>query len=265
MSGNNLLTLCLNTAEGRVQFLLIEGELLCAQDWLARRGAAELLAPALAEACARLGRKAADIRRIACVAGPGSFTGLRLGLATAAGLARATNAKQVGLDYLQCLAASVLLQAGESVLVAVQARQGMYYQGLYVSDGFLPHRVGQIQLIEPSGPDITNAANATNAASPNFIIGSAVTQAPVVFGARYPGSRVLPGLNQPNLQALLCLCAAIELGGQTSDIEPIYLRECDAVENLDAIALAKGLDPARERARLNELLVDKQFTASGDF
>ena len=50
------LTLILNTAEKRIQFLLCrDGAVLCAQDWLARRGGTELLAPALHFALKNLG------------------------------------------------------------------------------------------------------------------------------------------------------------------------------------------------------------------
>lgn len=78
--------------------------LLCAHDWHAPSQGAELLAPALAHAFERLSIRPGDIGRIACVRGPGSFTGLRLVLATAAGLARTTGALQGGIDYLTLLA-----------------------------------------------------------------------------------------------------------------------------------------------------------------
>lgn len=80
--------------------------LLCAQTWHAPSQGAELLAPALTGALARHKLTVRDIRRIACVRGPGSFTGLRLALATAAGLSRTTGALQAGIDYLPLLAHS---------------------------------------------------------------------------------------------------------------------------------------------------------------
>ena len=106
--------LVLNAAEGLLQIIIARREAdgthtsLCAQAWHAPTQAAELLAPALADAFRRLRISPHDIGRIAAVRGPGSFTGLRLVLATASGLTRATGALQAGLDYLPLLAASAL-------------------------------------------------------------------------------------------------------------------------------------------------------------
>ena len=102
-------TLIMNASEGRIQFVLEqEGSLACAQEWSAPSKGTELLTPALADAFQRLGIMPSDISRIACVAGPGSFTGLRLALTTAAAFRRATGAAVAPLNALQVLAASVL-------------------------------------------------------------------------------------------------------------------------------------------------------------
>ncbi|MDR2488302.1 MAG: tRNA (adenosine(37)-N6)-threonylcarbamoyltransferase complex dimerization subunit type 1 TsaB [Desulfovibrio sp.] len=106
--------LCLNAAEGLLQLLIARQEtedpevlrLLCVEAWHAPSQGVELLIPALADALGRLRLVVGDIGRIACVRGPGSFTGLRLVLATAAGLARATGALQAGIEYLPLLAYS---------------------------------------------------------------------------------------------------------------------------------------------------------------
>ncbi|RXF77984.1 tRNA (adenosine(37)-N6)-threonylcarbamoyltransferase complex dimerization subunit type 1 TsaB, partial [Desulfovibrio sp. DS-1] len=103
--GVGAITLALNAAESRVQVAaLSDGETLFAQEWHVPSQGTELLAPALADAFARMRLSLADVRRIACVQGPGSFTGLRLVLSTAAGMARALGAEQAGLSYTQLLA-----------------------------------------------------------------------------------------------------------------------------------------------------------------
>lgn len=130
--------LVLNAAEGRIQTVVAcpVGELerygtpapstdpdrdggyvvRCAQSWHAPSQGAELLTPILRELCARLRITPADIGKIAVVRGPGSFTGLRLALATASGLARATGAVLTGIDYLPLLAASAMWRMGPAAV-----------------------------------------------------------------------------------------------------------------------------------------------------
>lgn len=246
------LALILNTAEKRVQFALCEnGSLLCCQDWLAQRGGTELLTPALREACARLGATPADIRRIACTAGPGNFTGLRIGLTTASGLARAVNAKQAGLNYLQCLAANAPARAGEEVLVLTNARKGLAYGARFTADeNGVPQPKGRIFLLPlpplPEGTDL---------GSPDFVIGSALVSNLACLKAALPeSSRLLVKDASPSPAALALMESSIDWDAQDgSDIAPLYMRECDAVENLDAIARAQGRTPALVHEELERL------------
>ena len=82
------------------------------QEWRLPSQGTELLAPALRDVAARLGITMAQISHIACVTGPGSFTGIRLTTTSAGGLAMATGALMGGLSYLPLLAlnASTVLQ-----------------------------------------------------------------------------------------------------------------------------------------------------------
>lgn len=258
------LTLTLNTAAKRIQFVLSrDGVMLCAQDWLTRNDGTELLATALDQACRQLGCAARDIERIACVAGPGSFTGIRLALATASGLARANGARQAGLDYLQCLATTVLANPGERIGVLVPARRGWMYSGDYVADeAGLPRLQESIVLLpEPGGVgdlDCFNRAPHADFLVPDYLVGAAVTTHRAFFEAVFPfGTRFLPArYDTPSPAALLALTEAVDWTADATlrDVEPLYMRECDAVDNLDAIARARGEDPAHAHAELERLL-----------
>jgi tRNA threonylcarbamoyladenosine biosynthesis protein TsaB len=69
-----------------------------------------------------------EIDRVAVGVGPGTFTGLRVGLATAHGLARSSDAELVGVSSLRALA----LGAGEpAVLAAIDARRGEVFVAGY--------------------------------------------------------------------------------------------------------------------------------------
>lgn len=246
------LTLILNTAEKRVQFALCEnGSMLCGEDWLAQRGGTELLAPALRDACTRLGVTPSAIRRIACVAGPGNFTGLRIGLTTASGLARAVNAKQAGLNYLQCLASNAPAQPGEEVLTLTNARKGLAYVARFrVDENGLPQPEGRTFLLSlpplPEGSPL---------GKPDFVIGSALTSNLACLKEALPAStRLLVKESAPALSSLVAMECSINWEEQDgSDIPPLYLRDCDAVENLDAIAKAQGRTPALAHLELERL------------
>ena len=88
----------------------------------------ESLAPLVVAALAEAGWKPGELGLIAISLGPGSFTGLRTGLAFAKGLSYATGAKLVGIPTLDAWA----LQSGLNELeVWIDARKGMVYRGRY--------------------------------------------------------------------------------------------------------------------------------------
>lgn len=80
---------------------------------------------------AQAGWEYSGLDAIACTVGPGSFTGLRIGLATAKGLAMAANRPVIGIGTLEALAAGVKenKKENEGVVIAVDAlRSQVYFQ-----------------------------------------------------------------------------------------------------------------------------------------
>lgn len=80
------------------------------------------LAPAVAELLRRVGLGAADLAGIAVALGPGSYTGLRVGLALAKGLALANQTPLVGVPTLDIVAASLGEMAGQLYIIAEAGR-----------------------------------------------------------------------------------------------------------------------------------------------
>jgi tRNA threonylcarbamoyladenosine biosynthesis protein TsaB len=117
---------------------LVEGQRVLAERVLgAREHAARELLPALDDALRACGRGLDAVRALAVSIGPGSFTGLRIGLATALGLCFGTERRIVPVPTLGALALRAELPEGspESVVALLDARKGQVYAGLYSGSG----------------------------------------------------------------------------------------------------------------------------------
>ena len=118
--------LAIDTAAPRLQLALLRGE---AVDTLVEdmsTGQAERIFPAIAELLARNGTTYADLTRIAVTTGPGSFTGLRIGLSAARGLGLALNIPVLGLPTMSAL--SLLIPKDLPVMVLIDAKRGEMYR-----------------------------------------------------------------------------------------------------------------------------------------
>jgi len=100
------------------------------------RGHAEALLPLIARIVGAVDGGFASIDRVAVTVGPGSFTGIRIGLAAAQGIAIARKIEVVGVSTLAALAAPYILEPFEGVLAAaIDARHGQVYIAAYGPDG----------------------------------------------------------------------------------------------------------------------------------
>lgn len=118
-------TLAIDTAAPRLQLALLraDGATDISIDDIAT-GHAEILFDRLAALLARNGLSHADVERIAVTTGPGSFTGLRIGLSAARGLGLARKLPVLGIPSLFALS---LGAAAGPVIVLLDARRGEAY------------------------------------------------------------------------------------------------------------------------------------------
>src|SRR6202163_5028837 len=104
------------------------GKLIAQESQAMKRGHAEALMPLIARVVEQSGIAFAALDRIAVTTGPGSFTGLRVGLSAARGIALAANKPVVGLTTLTAYAAPVVSWNGEQpVISAIDARHDQVY------------------------------------------------------------------------------------------------------------------------------------------
>ena len=129
----NALVLAFDTSAAHCAAALLSGDQVLAQRHEPmEKGQAERLLPMLAEMLAEAGVGFADLARIGVGTGPGNFTGVRISVAAARGLALGLGIPAVGISALQAQA----LGTDGAVLSSLDARKGaLYLQGFGLTDG----------------------------------------------------------------------------------------------------------------------------------
>lgn len=247
----NAAVLVINGAESRLQVVLgSQSGLLWSQELHTPGRAMPYLAPAVRHGLTTCQLSLASLRGVACVHGPGGFTGLRLTLATALGLARGARLPLAGLDYLACIASGVWPLCSTELWVVTRARQRLVYlQGFAAASG---HPLGPVQ---PQGND--KAITILQARpQPLTLVGSGLRREPEQWATALPTAQVLPPQwDHPSPAALVQ--HALDASFTFEALHPLYLRASDAEDNLPAIADKRGLDPETARDSIPDFLHPK--------
>jgi len=141
--------LTIQTASPAGSIALTAGERLLAELNLdVRKTPTEWLLQSIEDLLDKTDVKIAHLDAIAVVQGPGAFTGLRVGLATAKGLSLATGCPLLGISSLQCLAMQLPF-AGLPVCVLLDARKQEVYTATYRWEGGYPHPVSEERVVGP--------------------------------------------------------------------------------------------------------------------
>ncbi len=177
----------------------------------------ESLAPGIAALLAEAGLAPTGLDRVVVDRGPGLYTGLRVGLATADALARATGAGLVAVTSCELLAHAAFGAGVRGALVAlVDARRGEVFAQ--------PFALGD--RVEPSGePTVARPEALTHLLAGATVTGDGARRyadlVAAAGGARHDDA-------VPSTLCALALGAAREPAGA---LAPLYLREADAVSN----------------------------------
>jgi tRNA threonylcarbamoyladenosine biosynthesis protein TsaB len=107
-----------------------DGEVIAAARETMARGQDARLMPMIVETMARAGVSFHDLDRVAVTRGPGSFTGLRVGLAAARGIGLAANKPVIGIDRFSLYNAACA-QAGRDLLVVIESKRADLFCRFY--------------------------------------------------------------------------------------------------------------------------------------
>lgn len=176
------------------------------------RAHAEILTPQILECFAEAGCEPADLDAVVVGVGPGPFTGLRVGMATAAAFGDALGIPVYGVCTLDALAADVYAAdaPGPDLLVVTDARRREVYWARYTEG----RRV--------EGPDVRKPAEVT--AAPSHRVAGSPVHAELFDLPAVP-------VHAPSPAGLVAVAAPELIAGTApQSLVPLYLRRPDAVE-----------------------------------
>ncbi len=197
---------------------------------------AETLAPAIEFTCRQAGVALREVSVVAVDVGPGLFTGLRVGVATAKALAMGLRVPMIGLSSLDLLAFGVR-QTSRLIVTVIDARRAEVFYALYRS---VP---GGVQRLD--GPHVSSAEElAAELMARNeeaLLVGDGALRYADAFGDVRAADIAEVGSAHPSAASLVELAhprAVREEFVQHWEIQPLYLRKSDAELNWERRASA---------------------------
>jgi tRNA threonylcarbamoyladenosine biosynthesis protein TsaB len=183
-----------------------------------KRGHAEALMPLIAAVMKEGALSFATLDRIAATTGPGSFTGLRVGLSAARGIALAAGKPVVGVTTLSAYAAPVVSEEGSHPIIsAIDARHDQVYFQAVSGDGS--------SLVGPRVATVSEALQASQFGAP-CLVGNGAR----ILADRWPSNAPPPvrvdTQPAPDIVWVAWLGAAADPA--TAPARPFYLRAPDA-------------------------------------
>jgi tRNA threonylcarbamoyladenosine biosynthesis protein TsaB len=201
------------------------GKLIAQESASMKRGHAEALMPLIGRVIKASGIGFADLDRIAVTTGPGSFTGLRVGISAARGIALAADKPVVGVTTLAAYAAPAVNQGGDlPVISAIDARHDHVYLQVVAGNGS--------PLVWPRVAPVAEALEAARFGAPH-LVGNAAN----ILAERWPADAPAPveinAQPAPDIAWVSWLAAAVT--PDTAPARPFYLRAPDAKPQKDML------------------------------
>ena len=195
-----------------------QGAVLASESIPMVRGHAEALMPLIARVMSDAMLEFVDLDRIAVTVGPGSFTGLRVGVAAARGIAVAAGKPAIGLTTLAAFAAPYIAADDVTPLIAaIDARNDQVYMQLFGSAGR--------SLIAPRIAPVRDALRVATR-GPARLVGSGAAMIAAAWPSDEQRPSVVDAARAPRIDWVAQLGAA---AAQALSLpKPLYLRAPDA-------------------------------------
>ena len=209
------------------------GKLVAQQSLAMKRGHAEALMPLIARVMKESGIAFTSLDRLAVTTGPGSFTGLRVGLSAARGIALAAGKPVVGVTTLAAYAAPVVNESAERpVISAIDARHDQVYFQAVSGNGS--------SLILPRLGPVAEALGASRFGAPH-LVGNAAGILADRWPAHAPPPFKVDTQAAPDIAWVGWLGAAVS--PDTAPARPFYLRAPDAKPAKDPLPKSSQPSP----------------------
>jgi len=207
--------------------LLIDGAILCEYTQNQPKTQSVKLLPMIEQMLADCALSLADVDVFACGVGPGSFTGVRIGVATARGFAKTLDKPCVAVDSLTALAMSAACFRG-TVYALISARENECYCAAFENG---------TQILSPCV--MTTEEIATHAENrPCLLIGDGATDNQDYFKTALPGATLATGkMNMISAASLGEAAYKKVLAGKMSSCEgliPLHLQKSQAEREYEA-------------------------------
>jgi tRNA threonylcarbamoyladenosine biosynthesis protein TsaB len=186
------------------------------------RGHAEALIPMIVETLGAASLGFGDLDAVAATTGPGAFTGIRIGLAAARGIALAAGIPAIGVGVFDALAAGVATNraGGRHILTVVDTKRDDFYARLWAGP--------EAPAGEAAAVDAEGLASLAGAA-PVFVTGDAAPKARAALAAAGCEAVADPDAGPPDATMVAAIAERLmATGGDLPPATPVYLRAPEA-------------------------------------